>query len=144
MSDNKSGSLMTLTETSTAGTHPEVQDDPVNAAPADGAEFNTVRARLIPKACWKLEDSHFAFNSSFVMPLDQTFDAGPLKKLLDKHPGAKLSIFGHADPVGQDTFNKNLSGRRAQVIYGMLLRDVALWEDLYFHHNSNGNDEWGP
>src|SRR5258708_6894541 len=137
-----SGVLQTLTEKSVSATHPEVQEEPLLVGPATAAEFNTLRARLIPRACFKLEDSNFAFDSSFVLPLDQTFDAGPLKRLMDQHPGAKLSIFGHADPVGQDTYNKALSGRRAQVIFGMLIREVVLWEDLYFNHDSNGKDEW--
>jgi len=137
------GTLLTLTEKSVSGTHPEVQEEFLLVGASTASEFNTLRARLIPRGCFKLEDSHFAFDSSFVLPLDQTFDAGPLKTLMDKHPGAKLSIFGHADPVGQDTYNKTLSGRRAQVIFGMLIREVTLWEDLYYNHDSNGKDEWG-
>jgi hypothetical protein len=75
--------------------------------------------------------------------LGLTFDAGPLKVLMDKHPGSKISIFGHADPVGKDEFNKVLSGRRAQAIFGLLVRDVGLWNDLYFHHDTQGKDRWG-
>ena len=52
-----------------------------------------------------------------------------------------LSIFGHADPVGNDDYNKQLSGRRATAIYGLLTRDTHLWEELYSH--SFGNDKWG-
>ena len=143
MSQDGGGTLHTLTEKSVSATHPEIQEEPLLVGASTATEFNTLRARLIPRGCFKLEDSHFAFDSSFVLPLDQTFDAGPLKALMDKHPGAKLSIFGHADPVGQDTYNKTLSGRRAQVIFGMLIREVTLWEDLYYNHDSNGKDEWG-
>jgi hypothetical protein len=93
-------------------------------------------------ACFKLEDNNFEFDSSFMTVL--TFDAGPLKDLLDAHPGAKLSIFGHADPSGRDDYNKVLSGRRAQAVFGLLVRDIGLWEDLYFHHDKfSGQDEWG-
>ena len=52
-----------------------------------------------------------------------------------------LSIFGHADPVGDDDFNKVLSGRRANAFYSMLVRDVDAWEKLF--GNPAGGDDWG-
>ncbi len=126
-----------------AASHPDLEEVPVLVAPASDGEFNTIRAGIQPRACFGIEDNHFQFDSSFVFPLDQTFNAGPLKALLDKHPGSKLAIFGHADPTGNDDFNKVLSGRRAQAIFGMLVRDVELWKDLYFHHDNAGKDRWG-
>jgi outer membrane protein OmpA-like peptidoglycan-associated protein len=142
MAGNSEGSIQRESANSTAATHPETQEEPLVVGPSTEKEFNTLRARLIPKACFKLEDSNFEFDSSFITIL--TFDVGPLKDLLDKHPGSKLSIFGHADPVGRDDYNKTLSGRRAQAIFGLLVRKVDLWEDLYFHHDSfSGKDEWG-
>ena len=122
-----------------AGAHPEVQSLPVFVSPSTADEFNVVRTVLIPRACFRREDNSFDFNSSFVFDID----AGPLKDLLDKHPGSKLSIFGHTDPVGQDDYNKVLSGRRAQAVFGLLIRDVKTWEDLYFNHDAQGTDKWG-
>lgn len=142
MADEK-GQILRATDSATAATHPESELLPVLIAPSTGREFNTVFTQIAPTACFKLEDSHFEFDSSFVNPMGLTFDAGPLKTLLDKHPGAKLSVFGHADPVGRDDFNKVLSGRRAQAIFGMLVRDVKLWEDLYYQHDNQGKDKWG-
>jgi hypothetical protein len=123
-----------------ARTHPGIEAVPVRVGPSLGAEFNLVRGFLVPKACFKLEDAHFKFDSSFVVP--DGFDIGPLKDLLDKHPGTKLSIFGHADPTGDDTYNKTLSGRRASAIFGLLIRDVAIWEKL--HDHAAGGDNWKP
>ena len=40
----------------------------VLAAPATGDEFNTIGERLVPKACFKVEDLLFDFDSSFVRP----------------------------------------------------------------------------
>ena len=40
----------------------------VFAAPATGDEFNTLGERLVPKACFKVEDLLFDFDSSFVRP----------------------------------------------------------------------------
>src|SRR5579884_217811 len=140
---DENGQLQSASAASTAAILSEGDPLQVLVAPSIADEFNTVVTQISPKACFKLEDSHFEFDSSFVNPLGLTFDAGPLKALMDKHPGAKLSIFGHADPVGRDDYNKMLSGRRAQAIFGMLVRDAALWEDLYFHHDNQGKDKWG-
>ena len=58
-----------------------------------------------------------------------------------------LSIFGHADPVGQDDYNKLLSGRRAAAIYGLLTRRDEVWEDLYSNQGAfaaaAAGDKWG-
>lgn len=52
-----------------------------------------------------------------------------------------ISIFGHADPVGDDEYNKRLSGRRATAIYALLTRKTKLWEELY--SQLYGRDNWG-
>src|SRR5262249_27425491 len=52
-----------------------------------------------------------------------------------------LSIFGHADPVGNIDLNKSLSGRRATAFYGMLVRDTDLWESLFTP--AVDGDDWG-
>jgi hypothetical protein len=80
----------------------------------------------------------FEFDSSFVRP-EAAHETLLLHKLLQDHPGAPLSVFGHADPVGEDEYNKQLSGRRAAAIYGLLVRDVGIWETLYSHPA----DHWG-
>src|SRR5262249_54417449 len=53
-----------------------------------------------------------------------------------------VSIFGHADPVGDDLFNKHLSGRRAQAMYGLLTRKTKLWDDLFLHPLGDDNWKW--
>src|SRR5262249_38191318 len=64
-----------------------------------------------------------------------------LAQLRRQHPGAPLSVFGHADPVGNDDYNKILSGRRATALYALLIRDTALWERLYTNTQGTG-DNW--
>ena len=110
------------------------------AAPATGSEFNTLTAGLIPVACWRVDDIRFAFDSSVVTPGTKT-ELVQLKALRAAHPGSPLSIFGHADPVGNDDYNKTLSGRRAIAIFGLLTRDTELWDELY--RQPAGNDKWG-
>jgi len=126
-----------------AATHPEQQTLPVQAAPSVDGEYNTIKAAIIPYACWKVDDIRFEFDSSFVRPQI----AEELKHLADlmedhKKDGRRppLSLFGHADPVGQDDYNKTLSGRRAKAIYALLTRRVELWEELYTQ--PFGGDSW--
>lgn len=107
--------------------------------PATSSERNTVRLPLVPIACWRLADVRFEFDSSFVQP-GVAKEFAKLAKLCSNHPGAPLSVFGHADPVGEDDYNKMLSGRRAQAIYAVLIRDTARWEKLYT--TPLGRDDW--
>ena len=99
------------------------------APSTEKAQLNTIRPAIFPIACWKAEDVNFAFDSSFIQPA--VAEQMPrLKELLDEHPDASLSVFGHADPVGNDDYNKQLSGRRAQATYALLTRRTDLWEEL--------------
>src|SRR5687767_3140290 len=86
----------------------------VFAAPATGTEFNTIGERLVPKACFKIEDLLFDFDSSFVKP-EIGLHLPRLAQLRTENTVGTLrpplSIFGHADPVGDDDHNKKLSGR---------------------------------
>ncbi len=122
----------------------------VFAAPATGDEVNTLGERLVPKGCFKIEDLLFDFDSSFVRPdieqgLPRLAQLRVDHKIKDPKSGADLfpplSIFGHADPVGNDDRNKQLSGRRAAAIYGMLVRDVDLWDRLFTA--PLGPHDWG-
>ena len=93
----------------------ELKPLPVFVGPSVGDEFNTVRSFLLPSPCFRWEDNSFDFESSSAFD----FDAGPPKELMALHPGSKLSIFG------------------------LLTRDVAVWEDLYRNHDTKGRDKWG-
>jgi hypothetical protein len=146
------------------GTHPEGAPFRVLAAPATAAEFNRVVLRLVPVACWKIEDIRFAFDSSFVTP-EATAELQALKELRESHsqedlskagpkPSVKyppLTIFGHADPVGPasdpDGYNKALSGRRAKVIYALLIvhsdpeTAAGLWRQVAREENWGGEQK---
>jgi OmpA family/Putative peptidoglycan binding domain len=123
---------------STAGTHPESTKQPLLVGPATADQKNTVRPDLIPVACWKLEDIKFDFDSSFVRA-DAAPDFASLRTLLKKHQNSPLSVFGHADPVGTDAYNKSLSGRRAISVYGVLTRNADMWEHLW----AGNGETWG-
>jgi hypothetical protein len=141
-----------------AGAHVRLPDSALLVGPTVEKEFNTLRAGLIPLACWRVEDIRFDFASSFVRPeianeiralhelrekhkqelSARTDGKGPVQQVFGFPP---LSIFGHADPVGEDEFNKQLSGRRATAIYALLTRRTDLWEELF--SQPLANDNWG-
>ena len=102
---------------------------PVLVAPTLDGETNTLSIANVPLACWRLEAARFDFDSSVIRP-DAEAELTLLAGLYDKTGGAALSLFGHADPVGDDEYNKALSGRRTKAVYGLLTRDTAMWSGL--------------
>jgi outer membrane protein OmpA-like peptidoglycan-associated protein len=46
-----------------------------------------------------------------------------IRKLLDKNPGLKMQINGHTDNVGEATYNKALSLKRARSVIDYLIRN---------------------
>jgi outer membrane protein OmpA-like peptidoglycan-associated protein len=87
-----------------------------------------------------LDDLRFDFDSSFVKP-DAAAEFSVLANLWHKTGDAPLAIFGHADPSGDDAYNKTLSGRRAKAVYALLTRDLNAWEQLY--SVPFRGDQWG-
>lgn len=108
-------------------------------SPTVGSEFNTYRPAFFPVACWHLYDIRFEFDSSFVLP-DTQDEMAELKRLCAEHAESPLSVFGHADPVGSEDYNKTLSGRRAKAVHDLIIRDVDGWEKL--HSQPFGGDSW--
>lgn len=126
-----------------SGAHPARKRPPLLVAPsltAASVPFNTVEPGLFTVACWRMDDVRFDFDSSFIVPAAKK-EIAALAQIVAAHPGRPLSVFGHADPSGKDEYNKALSGRRAQAVYGMLVRDVDLWEQLYSQPFQG--DVWG-
>lgn len=123
-----------------SGRHTESMEVPALVSPTDAKDFNTFKVGIIPIACWRADDIRFAFGSSIVQP-DLSDELLQLCELVKAHPGSPASVFGHADPVGDDSGNKKLSGRRATAIYALLTRRADLWEELY--SKPEGSDNWG-
>jgi hypothetical protein len=113
---------------------------PARVATTTLQQFNTLRPPLFPIACWRMDDLRFDFDSSFVKPEAQ-LEFSALAVLWNGAGKPPLSIFGHADPVGDDEYNKKLSGRRATAIYAVLTRKTELWEQLYSQPFEG--DNWG-
>jgi len=135
-----------------AADHPAADGVQFLIGPSTGDEFNTAHLRLVPIACWRVDDIRFAFDSSFVVgdsgddPSDIRLELKDLASLVKAHPGCPLSVFGHADPVGDDNYNKALSGRRATAIYALLIvntdaaKAVRLWNQIASTENWHSNE----
>src|ERR1051325_2570066 len=101
--------IQSESEVGIAALHPEGTPRSALVGPTTADEFNALHALLSPIACWRVEDLLFDFDSSFVKPVGQR-DLRELKRLRDRLKRVvngielrpPLSVFGHADPVGND------------------------------------------
>jgi hypothetical protein len=121
------------------------QEPEYDVAATDGPGFNTIRQRLEPDGCFRLDSHRFEVGSSFIGP-NSVNEFAILARIrpanAPRATASRLAVFGHADSTGSDADNKALSGRRAMSVYAMLTRDVAMWERL--HDSPAGSDRWGP
>lgn len=151
--DNKEGSLHSASPGGVHGLHSSADSPKFLVAPATAAESNNARFGLIPIACWRVDDIRFAFNSSFVAadvladpagtPNDIRTELQNLVTLVKGNPGCPLSVFGHADPVGDDEYNKLLSGRRAMAIYALLIFNTDSGAALKIWRDIAAKENWG-
>ncbi len=136
-----------------AGDHPTANPQDFLVGPSTDDQFNTAHLRLIPIACWRVDDIRFAFDSSFVTadsttaatdtPNDIRAELTHLTKLVKEQPGCPISVFGHADPVGSDDYNKALSGRRATAIYALLIFNTSPDEAVQHWQKLAATESWG-
>jgi hypothetical protein len=130
-----------------SGSHPPVKLHTILVGPSTADEFNKIILPLVPIACFRVDDVRFDFDSSFIASnltddqKDIRAELQLLVNLLKKYPQSPLSVFGHADPVGTDDYNKKLSGRRATVIYALLIANsdpesaTTLWQGVAAQEN---------
>jgi hypothetical protein len=152
MPEEQQAAIHSVSDGGISGTHPDAGPFQFLVAPSTSNEFNTARLRLIPVACWKVEDIRFAFASSFVTPEIAT-ELQDLVALRERHKKTDLasrrtqyppiSVFGHADPVGTDDYNKALSGRRAAVIYALLISNADAGTALSLWNSVARQESWG-
>src|SRR5690349_16893462 len=118
MDESGEGTVHHYSEHGTTASHPKPRTPELRLAPSTDTSRNTVSWDLIPAACLSLPDCLFEFDSSFVNPeIADRLKGLPTLREMHKSPEGNLpllSIFGHADPVGPDEYNKQLSGRRAK------------------------------
>ncbi len=127
-------------------THPEVGFTK-RVAPSDSERdtHNTIREMLAAVGCALLPNDFFEFDSSIVKPsvrpavirFARLFEelADPKTKELPL-----LSVFGHADPVGDPAYNSSLARRRARAVHALLRHDAETWDEL--HEQPFKGDDW--
>ncbi len=138
-----------------AATHPVEIEFPKPVAPTQPGktDHNSLRDFLVVVGCAMFPDVTFQFDSSLIGPDARvaTRRLALFREELKDVPGLKdgeekvfppIALFGHADPVGKISYNSKLSARRALCVYGMLIRDVQIWEGL-FKDKSLPGDVWG-
>ncbi|MET1023336.1 MAG: peptidoglycan-binding protein [Pseudoxanthomonas sp.] len=117
-------------------------------APTFASAGNRLRLPLRAIGCWRAAHAHFAFDASFIDPgmRNDLRHLGLQRRRLavvglDGQPVyPPASLYAHADPSGDDAYNKRLAARRAQALHALLTRDVARWEQLY--STPLGHDDW--
>lgn len=115
---------------------------PLLVAPsADGKVSNAIQQGLTPVACFTVAAPGFDFDSSLLLPT-MAPEFAKLAALLGNFPEHPLSVFAHADPTGSDDYNKELAGRRALSVYGLLRKDPAVWEKLFTSASKAKGDDW--
>src|SRR5687767_13754007 len=135
-------------------THPVRAELPVLVAPVPIEQkkdkFNRIRPHLVTIGCMMIPGKPgFEFDSSLISPgAEKKFTkfAGmmqAMQKQDSKSPKRfpPCSIFGHADPTGNDEYNKELSARRARAVYALLTRNKKIWDQLF--NVPHGGDKWG-
>jgi hypothetical protein len=147
VAQNDKGTIHGTSDGGVTGKHPPAEPFEFLVGPSTSDQSNTAQLRLVPVACFRVDDIRFAFDSSFITSdlADEKNDIRSelrvLVDLLKQHPDSPLAVFGHADPVGSDDYNKALSGRRATVIYALLISNsdpeaaVALWQGVARQEN---------
>jgi len=148
--DDRQGKVHSSSDGGIAGQHGGAGAPELRVGATTEDQFNSITLRLAPIACLRVDDIRFGFDSSFVTSdptkNDIRTELQLLVDLLEANPDSPLSIFGHADPEGDDVYNKALSGRRATVIYALLLSTtdpdtaVKLWQGVAKAENW-GNDQ---
>lgn len=68
-----------------------------------------------------IRDVRFMFNSAKLTAADKMHLDKVASRLKDEAPGARLSVTGHTDSVGRDTYNQKLSERRAHSVVDYLV-----------------------
>jgi hypothetical protein len=142
MAQDDSGTIHGSSGGGVTGKHPTPDKTQLLVGPATSKEFNTASFPPQVVACFRVDDIRFAFDSSF-MTVDTSGGSDDIRselqllvELRKELPDSPLSVFGHADPVGSDDYNKALSGRRATIVYAVLISTtdpdaaVSLWQGV--------------
>ena len=68
-----------------------------------------------------IRDVHFQFDKATLTPADKEVLDKIATRLKGEAPNAQLTVTGHTDSVGSDTYNQKLSDRRAHSVVEYLI-----------------------
>lgn len=103
------------------GTPRGVQVD-ANGCPPQVEEVAVVEEVVVVKEeVIVIRDVHFEFNSAGLTPADRERLSSVATRVKQEAPSARLSVTGHTDSVGSDSYNQKLSERRAQSVTRYLI-----------------------
>lgn len=80
------------------------------------------RIPLEPGKAIRLKNLYFEFDKEELMPRSYV-ELNKLLKIMQDHPSMVIEITGHTDHLGSDTYNLNLSRRRAKSVADFLLEN---------------------
>jgi hypothetical protein len=152
MANNRQGGINDASSGGVTGTHPDADPFQIVAGPSTEDQKNAVQLPLVAISCWGVDDVRFAFDSSF---LDVDYDGNEnppedirqeliaLKALLETNKGCPIALFGHADPVGSDVYNKGLSERRARSVYALLIYKSEPSLAVQYWNQISAEENWG-
>ncbi|WP_415759383.1 OmpA family protein [Pseudomonas sp. LT1P18] len=70
-----------------------------------------------------IRDVHFQFDKATLTPADKVVLDKIATRLKGEAPNAQLTVTGHTDSVGSDTYNQKLSDRRAHSVVEYLIQE---------------------
>ncbi|HEX8112371.1 MAG TPA: phage baseplate assembly protein V [Kofleriaceae bacterium] len=88
----------------------------------------------------RLTGAHFDTDKTFMRP-EAMNGIRLLVRFYQEHQGANVVVSGHADTVGDPTYNVCLSNERARAVAAFLIDDVSVW--LGFYRGSPCSKTWG-
>jgi outer membrane protein OmpA-like peptidoglycan-associated protein len=95
------------------------------------------------EACTRVEGVTFEFDSDKIRE-SEVADVEKVADEINEHPNAKAMIFGHTDKVGSETYNKDLSERRAKSLFTHLTTKSGIDPSRFMDPKHMGCGEFNP
>lgn len=95
------------------------------------------------EGCVRVEGVTFEYNSDKIRASEEP-DVAKIAQRINDNPSTKAMIFGHTDKVGSDTFNKDLSERRAKSLFKHLTTKLGVDPGRFMDPKHMGCGEFNP
>ncbi len=89
-----------------------------------------------------LPGAHFDLDKTFILPTASD-EVHRMIQARKDHADRKLAIFGHTDATGSDSYNNELSKRRARISFALLTHDVDEWMKRLDNSPASNERPWG-